>query len=251
MSFDSDDYDSVPLLDISELDFSLYDRLPPPSQNPPPPPPALPLPPPPAALLPADDDDAEYWSDLPIRVDEDGNYVTVAAADEAGGEEEEEPWVEEVKGRGTTSMEVDELRDETRAESSKMGASRAAGAGAGGLAASQFELPPEMGDPAREGDLIRGRVLEEAMRVKQVSFALLPLSLSLLCSRSREADSQLDRMYTGSGTTSQRTQGSCFDREGRVGQLEESDQRRELDFLPFLFRTRFANRVFRFCFALD
>ncbi|KAL7418082.1 hypothetical protein BDY24DRAFT_411187 [Mrakia frigida] len=167
MSFDSDDYDSVPLLDISELDFSLYDRLPPPSQNPPPPPPALPLPPPPAALLPADDDDAEYWSDLPIRVDEDGNYVTVAAADEAGGEEEEEPWVEEVKGRGTTSMEVDELRDETRAESSKMGASRAAGAGAGGLAASQFELPPEMGDPAREGDLIRGRVLEEAMRVKQ------------------------------------------------------------------------------------
>ena len=167
-SFDSDDYDSVPLPDISEIDFSGYDRPPPPpSQAPPnprhqepnpPAPPPLPL----APLAPAlaDDDDSQYWTDLPIRVDEDGNYFTSTdAADKEGGKEE--LWVEEGKGRG---MEVDEDRG-GGGESSKMGAMRERSER--GLAASQSELPAELGDE-KEGD-IRARVLEEAIRLKQVS----------------------------------------------------------------------------------
>lgn len=170
-SFNSDDYDSIPLPEISEIDLSIYDRPPPPpSQAPPldqrqrqPPPPPLPLAPPAPAV--ADDDDSQYWTDLPIRVDEDGNYFTTTdAADESGGKEE--PWVEEVKGRG---MEVDEERG-GGGESSKMGAMRERSER--GLAASQFDLPAELGQ-AEQGD-IRAQVLEEAMRMKQVRRAHFP-----------------------------------------------------------------------------
>lgn len=168
MSFDSDEFDDISLPDISDIDLSIYDKPTTSTQAaraPPPPPP----PPPPARQAPvSDDDDAQYWTELPIRVNSQGEYVVQNNVDE---EQDVHRWDDPEPAPANSVEETGMIVD--RAESSTMAAQRARQQARGGIAQAEFDRPSSLKQSQprsdAQADAQTSRALEAAMAMKAVS----------------------------------------------------------------------------------